>query len=224
MELPGEYFYVKCSNDHMSAQLYCKDDYEKCVLNTSEEAMIQFLRDSKIVYGVEQQVVKLLLKRLPVESFPYTIARGKPAKCGKDGEIKQVLHFNTVVERSPDWNFRDVMRIPSVEKGLSGQKKGKIQAAENINIGYINEGKVQARNDLFIEHSTKHSECAVEDKLQLIDPQLGSELAAKLVVRNNMYANVIISFGKYKRIIKSDYHYIEMKVANNEIVIQPLFK
>lgn len=88
--------------------------------------MIQFLRDNKIVYGVEQQVVKLLLKRLPVESFPYTIARGKPAKRGEDGEIKPVLHFNTVVEPSPDWNFRDVMRIPSVEKG---QKLAKVSPA-----------------------------------------------------------------------------------------------
>lgn len=70
-----------------------------------------------------------------------------------------------------------------------------------------------------------------EEELQLIDQSLfviqstiGSENKASLTVRNFIHPNVIISFGKYKRIIKSAHHFVKIQVSKNEIEIIPLFE
>lgn len=441
----------------MTAKLYCKDNYADSKVNLNESAVKNFLQDNKVIYGIDQQILQLLLTKPPANSFPYTIAKGLPVKHGENGRIKYELHLDTVIDRTSDWDFRDVMRIPTVEKGqklatvslptkgssgmdvsgreikadngkptvnlagkhvvyretdrsfyaaaegqisvtdnyiqvhpvlevddslsmkngnldfvgsivirgdvpsgytvkaggdirvyglveaatvvaggsiyisegLAGQTKGTINAAENINIGYINQGFAKAGHDLFVENSIIHSSCVVknhvycqqgniiggsisagksieakdignrlntktevafginkqigekevhlnqekkelrqtllkldvlgkklaekdhainskiritmlrqqssynkakaklekiEDKLDQLHAYLGSEFDAKLIVRNNIYTNVIVSFGKYKQIMKSDHHFIQMQVSKNEITIQPLFR
>ena len=441
----------------MTARLYCKDTYKNNYPMMTKSTVMRFLQDNNIMYGVDDQAIQLLLTKMPIESFPYAIAKGKPVEHGENGEMKYVLDVDTVFDRSTNRNFRDVMRIPSVEKGqkiatlvpptngtdgidvrgnrikamkgksvtkktgknvvyretdnsfyatdngqvsvsgryihvhpvyevdetlsmkngnldfvgtivirgdipsgftvkaggdvkiyglveaatvvaggsiyvsggLSGQKKGKISAAENVHIGYINQGIVNAGNNLFVENSIIHSNCVaknhvycqqgnilggcistgksieakdignrlstkteitlgvnksivqqedglktekkelqqtlvklemlgkklieqdhipsnklrltmlrqrnayqkvksklkvIEDKLQALHPHLGSLLEAKLIVRNNIYSNVTVSIGKYRRMMKSDYHYIQMYLNKNEIVIEPLFK
>ncbi|WP_164215479.1 FapA family protein [Virgibacillus sp. YIM 98842] len=216
-----------------------------------------------------------------------------------------------------------------IAEGLAGQKKGYIKAEESIRIGYINQGKVFAGNDLFVENSIIHSTCTVknhvfcqkgniiggslsvgkslaakdigsrfgtkteiifgmdqhlhrkeeelfkekqelEDTIQKltklgekikqqntkdnpklrimllkqrnsytkareklseierslgkINAQLGSENEAELIVNNYLFSHVTVAFGKYKRIMKTDYHYIRMFLSKNEIVIEPLFQ
>lgn len=457
MDRLEEYFYIKFSNDHMSAQIYCKDSYEKYDVKLSVESLQQFLFDNKVFNGIDQQVVQLLLTNPSAEMFPYIIAEGTPVEHGKNGKVKYELNFNTEIDRTPDWNFRDIMSIPSVEmgqklatlliptngqegidvggrkikaikgkpivkkagnnvvyremdrsfyavtegqlsvngryihvqpvfevnetlsmkngnldfigsivihgdvpagytvkadgdikihgmveaatliaggtiyisEGLAGQKKGFIEAKENINIGYINQGIVYSGNNLYVENSILHSECTVksqlfcqqgniiggyvsagrsieakdignrlgtkteilfgldksideqeehllakkrelqqtaiklatlgkklevqgnihdaklritmlrqqhssnkakaqleeiDDKLQLLNAHLGSELEAKLVVRNFIYSNVSVSFGKYKRIMKSDCHFVQLSLNKNEIIMHPLFE
>lgn len=57
----------------------------------------QALTDSKVAFGVDEE----LLRRLPDERNPYfslfTLAKGKPARNGKDGQI--IEHFDRAVER-----------------------------------------------------------------------------------------------------------------------------
>lgn len=456
MDQLTECFYIKVSNDRMSAQIYCKEAYETCDVEINESSIQQFLRDKKIVYGIDQQMIQVLLTKIPAESFPYTIAEGLPVKHGLDGKISYELNFSTEIDRTPDWNFRDIMRIPSVEKGqrlaqvimpedgqdginvngdtvkaikgkpatkkpgknvvyreedrsfyaisegqlgisgryiqvqpvfevnetismkngnldfvgsiiihgdvsagytvkaagdikvygmveaatviaggtiyisggLAGQKTGFIKADENINIGYINQGIVEVGNNLYVENSVIHSGCTVTnhlfcqrgniiggiisagksieakdignrlstitdislgvnksmdkkiqsliakkkelqnilakldtlgkkleaqnpslssklritmlrqkssfkkvknqleevtDMLQQTNSIIGSELEAKLIVRNYIFSNVVVAFGKYKQMMKSDYHFVQMTLSKNEIVIDPLF-
>ncbi|GAB3794778.1 DUF342 domain-containing protein [Virgibacillus kimchii] len=215
-----------------------------------------------------------------------------------------------------------------ITEGLAGQKKGYIRAEESIRLGYINQGKVFAGNDLFVENSIIHSVCTVKNhvfcqkgniiggvlsvgktleakdigsrfgakteivfgldkvlqnqqekwskekeqlqetiqKLTILgeklkqqnserDPkarimllrqknsyakakkkladietvleesvaQIGRESEAELIVNNYLFNQVTVAFGKYKRMIKSDYHYVKMYLRKNEIVIEPLF-
>ncbi|BAC13539.1 hypothetical conserved protein [Oceanobacillus iheyensis HTE831] len=64
----------------------------------------------------------------------------------------------------------------------------------------------------------------IDQSLLVIQSTIGSEHEASLIVRNFIHPNVIISFGKYKRIIKSAHHFVKIKVSKNEIDIIPLFE
>ncbi|MFS0751821.1 DUF342 domain-containing protein [Oceanobacillus sp. 1P07AA] len=64
----------------------------------------------------------------------------------------------------------------------------------------------------------------IDQSLHIIQATIGSENRASLIVRNFIHPNVIISFGKYKRIIKSAHHFVKIQVSKNEIEIIPLFE
>jgi len=53
---------------------------------------------------------------------------------------------------------------------------------------------------------------------------LGSEREARLIVKNNIYPNVVIAFGKYKHKIDRLYNFINIKLDQHEIVIRKLEK
>lgn len=60
----------------------------------------------------------------------------------------------------------------------------------------------------------------VEEQLLRINAFLGSEREASIVVRNQLYPNVIIAFGKYKRIIKTNHQAVRICLADQEISVQ----
>jgi|SRR5690625_3601055 len=63
----------------------------------------------------------------------------------------------------------------------------------------------------------------IEASLGELNANIGSELEAELIVNNNLFNQVTVAFGKYKRIINTDHHYVKMFLRNNEIVMEPLF-
>ncbi|GGH69664.1 polymerase [Compostibacillus humi] len=451
-----EMFRVVLSSDRMSAELHCTDDYDPLRWeNPDREEMLAFLRKNQVEYGLDENILREVLNK-GTTSFPVTIASGTPPVHGQDGKIAYELDMSTEIKRTSDWNFRDVMRIPTVEKGqklvtiippapgkdgkdvcgnvvqakpgkpikliagknveykenesafyateagqlsivgkyvhvypvfevretlsmksgnldfigtivirgdvpsgfmvkaggdikiygmveaaeiisggsvyisegISGQMKGKVEAKENITIGYINQGNVQAGNNLYVENSIFHSKCIVKNevycqrgsiiggfisagksveakdignrlstkteivfgvhklnfekeqmligkkkelletlrKLELLGKklreqdlannpklrisllrqrnasektkkqlakidetltqlhsQIGDFQTANLTVRNNLYQNVTVSFGKYKRTIEKDFHFVRVFLQDNEIVIEPLY-
>ncbi|WP_165769090.1 DUF342 domain-containing protein [Virgibacillus profundi] len=454
MDNLNEYFYIKLSSDQMSAVLYCTDSY-KNELEINETNLKQFLQKNKVNYGIKQDIIKQVLTNFSFENFPLTIAHGTLPVNGIDGKITYELKYTNEIDRTSEWDFRDVMHIPSVKKGqklailtmptegkeginvgkvkvpaikgkpvskkagknvvynekdqsfyaasdgqlsvsgnyiqvqpvfevdetlsmkngnlnftgtiivhgdipagytvkadgdikihgmveaatviaggsiyisegVAGQKKGYIRANENINIGYINQGNVFAGNDLYVENSILHSECTAvnhvfcqqgniiggslsagksveakdignrmstkteiifgvdntidkkekslltkkeelrstleklailgeklhtqdlsnnprlritvlkqknslnktKEQLEKIDFMLeemnsaiGSETEARLVVRNNIYQSVVVTFGKYKRIMNTNHHYVQIKLSHNEIVIHSI--
>ncbi|MEC5422668.1 FapA family protein [Virgibacillus sp. C22-A2] len=452
----NEFFYVTVSADRMTAQIHSKETYNKMDAEITEESLDQLLSDNKIVYGIHQDNFVAILTDLPVESYPLIIAKGNAAINGKDGKVLYEMDFTAEIDRAKDWNFREVMRIPSVNigqklakkeeptkglegtdvfgmslpalpgkpaidkagknvvyreedstfyatsegqlsvsggkiqvqpiftvnetlsmkngnldfvgtiiihgdvptgytvkadgdvkifgmveaatviaggsiyisEGLAGLKQGTIKASENITISYINQGSAFAGNDLYVENSILHSECTarnhvycqngniiggslsagksieakdignrmsthteivfginkmigeqeislmekkkelqdtitkltilgkkmeaqnpsqdpklrvtllkqknslnkaleqlkeVSQKLEQTDSHIGSEREARLVVRNHLYSNVMVTFGKYKRLVDQNHHYVQMEIVNNEITLQPLF-
>lgn len=449
-----DFFNVVIANDRMSAEIHCEIFPKKKDLTFNEESVYQFLKDYNVVYGIDQNLVQKFAKnKLSFKDFPLTIAKGIPAKNGKDGTITYEFNYSSEIERGSNWNFREVMRIPSVTKnqklatitlptkgqdgmnvqgkivkakpgrpvntkagknvqykeenlsfystiegqvsitdrrimvhplyevnetlsmktgnldfigsiiikgdvptgytvkakgdikifgiveaatiiaggsiyvseGLAGLQKGIIKAEENIHIGYINQGIAQAKNSIYVENSIIHSEITarneivcqrgniiggslsagklieakdignrlstktninlgvnkavdeeiaklettkkeltstlekltmlgkrlknrkldaktritllrqrnsqlktvekikeIDDKLAQMNAFLGSEKEATLVVRNNIYPNVIIAFGKYKHKIDRMYSFIQANLDQNEISIRPL--
>lgn len=214
-----------------------------------------------------------------------------------------------------------------LSEGLAGLKTGSIKAGHNIYIGYVNQGNLEAHNDIFVENSIIHSECIAKrslysqqgniiggsltvghrvqakdignrldtetyvnfafddeisnkkeallekkkelkvtlkklrkigakldvqsnkkdvkmritmlkhrnsevkfiEELQLIRDQLSkahlhinAEEKAKLIVEENIYPNVIISFGKYQYRVDTIQHHVQLMLKNNEILIQDI--
>src|SRR5699024_7083456 len=46
-----------------------------------------------------------------------------------------------------------------ISEGLAGLQKGTITAGGDIHIGYINQGKAEAGDSIYVENSILHSEC-----------------------------------------------------------------
>ncbi|WP_249869762.1 DUF342 domain-containing protein [Oceanobacillus saliphilus] len=130
-----DYFHIELSHDQMSAQLHYKESYEERDMSLDESTFRSFLDAHHIVYGIVQEKVAQLLSNLIELEFPLVIANGLPVIDGEDGKIQYELNLNTKLEKTSDWDFRNVMRIPSVVKG---QKLATIfaptEGVEGINV------------------------------------------------------------------------------------------
>lgn len=107
---------VEISSDMLRAELFCTELYEENKQKITKQNLHEFLQNSQIVFGIHPEAVELLLSHPPTTDFPIEIARGIPAEDGKDGKIKYTFDFSSSVKQTEDWNFRDVMRIPSVKE------------------------------------------------------------------------------------------------------------
>lgn len=117
MDQLKDYFYIKVANDNMHAELYCTDQYsnEEAV---DESSFRVFLENHNIKSGIKEEAIHALLnKNLSTNDFPILIAQGTPCEPGKNGEIDFKLNLETRPTATETWDFRDVMRIPSVKKG-----------------------------------------------------------------------------------------------------------
>lgn len=445
-----DFLYVSITSDRLSAKIDCIDEYNESKMTITQDLIDQLLTEHHITYGINEEKLQLLLSAPSASHFPVTIAEGIPAQHGKDGKIVYEFNFSSEVKKTDDWNFRDVMRIPSVKngqklatiieptkgengidvcgnpisarpgkpmimragknveynetdhafyatlegqasafhqtievqpvfevhdslsmktgnlnfvgtviirgdvptgytvkadgdvkiygiveaatvisggsvyvsEGLAGLQKGHIKAAHNIHVGYINQGIAHAGESIYVENSILHSECEankdiyceqniiggsisagqtieakdignrlstktdislgiskkvneqerkliakkkellvtknnlkmigeklqsqskqnkqiqltlqrqknsytqtvnhlekIETALTQLNSSLGDEQVAELIVNNHMYPNTIISFGKYKRKIEQNHHYVHVFLSDNEIVI-----
>ncbi|AIF45463.1 hypothetical protein X953_11810 [Virgibacillus sp. SK37] len=91
--------------------------------------------------------------------------------------------------------------------------------------GYTNNPKIR-----IMELKQKNSLLIVNKQLEDINQlllEIGFEedknREASLVVRNNLYANVTVAFGKYQRTIDANQHYVKVSLKDNEVNILPLF-
>lgn len=116
MERLQTYYYITVSDDHLSASLYCSKEYHDEIM-VSEEEIHQFIKENKIFHGLDKEVVKRLTTNPDESEFPFTIATGIAPQHGMNGSIEYELDFSNEIEKTPDWNFRDVMKIPSVKTG-----------------------------------------------------------------------------------------------------------
>lgn len=110
-----DYFLVTPSKDLMTAEIDCKQAYDGIEL--SEESIKQFLQERNIVHGIQEEVIQSIINNLPPSEFPLIIAKGTKSSDGENGKIKYESNFSSEVEKTEDWNFRDVMRIPTVKQG-----------------------------------------------------------------------------------------------------------
>ncbi|MFD1037961.1 flagellar assembly protein A [Virgibacillus byunsanensis] len=112
-----DYFYISTSDDRMLAYINGTDKSNSLDQEITEDAMLELLKDNQITYGVNSSVIQLILTNIDEEKSPLIIAKGKPVQHGTDGDINYFFDSNTDIDKTTNWSFRDVMRIPSVQQG-----------------------------------------------------------------------------------------------------------
>src|SRR5699024_889707 len=113
----SDFFYIKVSDDKMVAEIYCKEQYLNMNMKLDMRMLIEYLRENQVMDGMEKRSIELELNKAPSKRFPIVIANGKHSENGVDGEITFHKKNHSKIKRENDWNFRDVMKIPTVIKG-----------------------------------------------------------------------------------------------------------
>lgn len=110
-----DFFSISFSDHHLTAEINCKKPYDN--LQLTAEDLHKFLKEHKIVFGIDEAVIQEIINKPSTTTFPKVIARGQESQDGQDGKIIYEANFSSEVERTEDWNFRQVMRIPTVKRG-----------------------------------------------------------------------------------------------------------
>lgn len=113
----SDFFYVTIADDKMVAEIHCKESYENIDMKLESSMLIEFLKENRVIYGIDDEAINLVLRQVPSKEYPIVIAKGKYAKNGIDGKITFHQRHSSEITRGKDWNFRDVMQIPTVKKG-----------------------------------------------------------------------------------------------------------
>ncbi len=89
----------------------------------------------------------------------------------------------------------------TVSEGIAGLKIGRIEAGEDVHIGYVNQGIIKAGNNIYVENSIMHSECtAINDIILRRGNIVGGIISAGgAIIANNvgnrMNTKTNLSFG-----------------------------
>lgn len=116
----SELLAVTISNDLLKAELmyhprHTTEIQEKMF---TKEELIHFLKDNKIMYGLFMENIEKLIQKVDINDFPMLIAEGINKEDGLDGKIDYAILISTEVDHSFSGDFKDVMRLPLVDKDM----------------------------------------------------------------------------------------------------------
>ncbi|MFC7061184.1 DUF342 domain-containing protein [Halobacillus seohaensis] len=105
---------IQISKDKMEA--YIDIPSETPTGELTDEYIRALLKKNKVSFGINDEVIHRLVNDMPSCHFPEVIAIGRDPVDGVDGEVKFVVDFQHAVDNKEKTNFRDILRIPSVEE------------------------------------------------------------------------------------------------------------
>lgn len=110
---------ITMERDHLTAYLsYDEELLEKIKEEKwTKEKVINLLHANKIIFGIIEKNVEKLLSGISKSDFPLVIAKGIEKVDGEAGIIEYAIVTSAQVDPSFSGDFRDVMRLPVVEKG-----------------------------------------------------------------------------------------------------------
>lgn len=119
MKALNEIFAIKVTADKLTANLLLRDNVKEDLedIEISKEKIVAFLQQQKITFGIRYDSIEKIVETFPNVDFPIIIAEGIDKKDGIAGEITYHFDTTTDVDRTENWDFRDVMRIPTVTEG-----------------------------------------------------------------------------------------------------------
>lgn len=122
-----EMFHLNVAKDRLTAELCYNDSYDigEKEINITANSLLEFLKESKISFGIKEDALNQIANNFSIDLFPLIVAEGFDSKDGVNGKLEYKLELDTEVDRSEGWDFREVMRIPTVQ---AGKKLAKIIA------------------------------------------------------------------------------------------------
>lgn len=114
-----EHFSITVTKDRLVAQLEINEEklHSLKELELHHDDLLKFVKEHKITYGIDEEALKRVVENFSVDLFPIVIAKGYDKEDGIDGDVKYEYDTTTEVDRSEGWDFRNVMRIPTVKEG-----------------------------------------------------------------------------------------------------------
>src|SRR5690625_3954407 len=114
-------FAINVSANKLGARLMLKDivldDETLKEIKLSKETIVEFLQKNRINFGIRYASIDNIVNHFTNINSPIVIAEGIDKKDGINGKITYHFDTTTDVDRTENWDFRDVMRIPTVKKG-----------------------------------------------------------------------------------------------------------
>ncbi|UOQ43031.1 FapA family protein [Halobacillus salinarum] len=106
---------LSVSNDRLEAYLYHDSDFH--LEEVSVDEIMGILEENHVLFGVDEEAVRLLSENIHSVDFPLVIAIGREAKHGKNGKVIFDHTFSMEIEEHEKVSFRDIIQIPSVKEG-----------------------------------------------------------------------------------------------------------
>lgn len=147
----------------------------------------------------------------------YEVTEGISLKTGNIDFLGTVVIHGDVpsgfkVKASGDVKVVGIVEAAEIEaggsihitKGLSGLKKGRIEAGEDVYLGYCNQGEIIAGGGIYADHSIRHSICTASHEICCTNGNIiGGVLSAgyKMEAReigNRLHTLTELSFGADK--------------------------
>lgn len=101
-------------------------------------------------------------------------------------EAEGDIHIYGLVEAS----FIKAGGNVTISEGISGLKKGSIIAGGDINIGYINQAKIEAENNIIVHNSIMHSQCLAKGHIYCHSGSIiGGVCSAGITIEANEVGN-----------------------------------
>lgn len=101
----------------MRAELHCIEGYKPEMDQSTIHEIQALLAENKIVHGIDNANIEKLIHHDKGIEFPLLIAEGTYPEHGQDGVITYTYQIDKDMKKGENWNFREVMQIPSVKKG-----------------------------------------------------------------------------------------------------------
>src|SRR5699024_5900579 len=79
--------------------------------------LLLFLKQKNLKYGLHHDVIRMIAEKRGDVALPIVIAEGNASLAGSDGTIMYDRSLQRRTENTRMHNFRDVLSIPSVQKG-----------------------------------------------------------------------------------------------------------
>lgn len=111
----SEFLKVLISEDQMYATIRLLEPYEPNQF--TEEKIREWLKTEKVVFGIDEKILKEIATTFNEKLFPARIASGFLAEHGIDGQIDFVCDREDSFTADEKQSFRDVMKIPAVAEG-----------------------------------------------------------------------------------------------------------
>lgn len=109
-------FYVTVSRNRLKAVINIDPTIVK-ISNDQLDVIRNLLKENKICFGIKNEVIEGLSVQPLTSNYPQIIAEGIPSQNGQDACLVNELTNSKTITKMSDFNFRDVIKIPSVKSG-----------------------------------------------------------------------------------------------------------